>query len=829
MELDSSLFTYISLGGIFNPKNRNILFLGDEFDLKKYSESVCYGIFKVIENVNVLIPKQLYDGEVKDYLSDFDMVVILVSNRLLCSDGIAKTFIRSVLARADANILPIAVEDAVDVAFVDKCNELLQGRQFLSLFSHDVTEIPYEIKLRSKINRDMVRNEDDERIRENFPVRLFISYRKRDRAKLIELLKLIRLDIKLKWVGIWYDENIIPGSDFEQAIRSNIASSDLFLLLLTGNMLERGNYVIENEYKYANGLARGDALEIVAVLWESLDMELVRKSFEDVEKRLESKDNIVKYLSERMDQNAIGQRSLYLLALAYYYGVGAERDKNIAIDLFRRSYEDGNKEALRYLASLNRNNDSFVSLQREFISTLEVVQPDDLEKVTDAYIELIQYYIDNGKFKEARNACFKCINLLAPYFDRSPFGDKANHQYLRVYQILAFVFIKREKKTADDELNDINEAYSCYRKGIIWIPKLNHEDVEALKTISIFLNNCLLFATKYDLSYLKQNAYAAGGSFSPFALAGKNVDVWEKINSMKSSTWSLMGLADAYALGATFACLDTERQWRSKAITIYQKLYDARHSDYLFGKIISEKYKSVEKHKSGIFCQNRSDVARLLAEIIEQAVNNGSPVVEPTLIDALTSYYRETGEDYPVRDGVSLYNRAKRYDQETRSFESTKLLCRVLAVLTYFNREFKDETVQLFNCALRKYKGLFVNTYTRYFDNELYGNSIGDEDYEHIVIPCRGDKSADDIEWVLAGRLRLHVLFLGEARSLIQSKVVALKLSLAAYYGLMECGVAGLTLAASRGVGARAKTTPNEKVTFMLDDGSQVTMIRHYG
>ena len=828
MELDSKLFAYISLGGIFNPKNRNILFLGEEFDLKKYSESVCYGIFRIIENVNALIPKQLYDGEVKDYLSDFDMVVILISNRLLNSDGIAKTFIRSVLAHEDANFLPIVVEEVVDVAFVDKCNELLQGRQFLSPFSHDVTEVPYEIKLRDKISRDIVRNEDDERIRENFPVRFFISYRKRDRAKLIELLKLIRLDIKLKWVGIWYDENIIPGSDFEQAIRSNIVSSDLFLLLLTGNMLERGNYVIENEYKYANGLAKENALEIVAVLWESLDMDLVRNSFKDIEERLKNKDNIVKYLSEKMDQKAIDQRSLYLLALAYYYGVGAERDKKIAIDLFRRSYEDGNKEALRYLAFLNRDNDSFVSLQREFISSLKVVQPDDLEKVTEAYIDLIQYYIDNGKFKEARNACFKCINLLMPYFGKNTFSDKANHQYLRVYQILAFVFIKREKKTSDDELNDINEAYSCYRKGINWIPKLNHEDVGALKTISIFLNNCLLFATKYDLSHLKQNAYTAGGSFNPFALAEKNVDVWEKINLMKSSTRSLMGLADSYALGATFGCADTGSQWRSKAIAIYQKLYDVQHSDYLFGKIISEKY------KAAVFCQNRSDVTRLLAEIIEQAVNNGSPIVEPTLIDALASYYRETGEDYPVKDGVSLYNRAKRYDQETKSFESTKLLGRVLAVLTYFNRDFKDETVQFYNCALRKYKGLFVRTYTQCLDNELYGNRIGDKDYEHIVVPVamvpdRGDKTADDIEWVLADRLRLHILFLGKARSLIQSKVVALKVSLAAYYGLMECGVAGLTLAASREFGSRAKTTPNEKVTFMLDNGSQVTMIRHYG
>ncbi len=171
MELDDTVFTYISLGGVFNPNNKNILFLGDELDLKLYSESVCFGIFNIIEEVNALVPKQPYDNEVKDYLGDFDMVVVLVSDRLVRSEGAAKDFIRDVLSRMGENILPIVVEDVVDAAFVDKCNELLHGRQYLSPFSRDVTEIPYEIKLRSKINRDLVRNEDEERIRGNFPIR----------------------------------------------------------------------------------------------------------------------------------------------------------------------------------------------------------------------------------------------------------------------------------------------------------------------------------------------------------------------------------------------------------------------------------------------------------------------------------------------------------------------------------------------------------------------------------------------------------------------------------------------------------------------------------
>ena len=164
-------------------------------------------------------------------------------------------------------------------------------------------------------------------------------------------------------------------------------------------------------------------------------------------------------------------------------------------------------------------------------------------------------------------------------------------------------------------------------------------------------------------------------------------------------------------------------------------------------------------------------------------------------------------------------------------------MCRVLAVLTRLDGSYKDETVQLFNSSLRTYKGLFVDTYIRCFDKELYGNPINDGDYETTTLPVTdirkwGGGSASNMELELAGAIRVLIRFLGEDQWRIQSKVVAVKVSFAAYCQFLESsasGAIGLILAMGKQLGSREKTTPNEMVTFMLDNGKQVTMIRHYG
>ena len=49
-------------------------------------------------------------------------------------------------------------------------------------------------------------------------------------------------------IAIWYDEFLVPGEDFNEAIAKAIENSDAFIIAVTPNLLEAGNYILTTEY-----------------------------------------------------------------------------------------------------------------------------------------------------------------------------------------------------------------------------------------------------------------------------------------------------------------------------------------------------------------------------------------------------------------------------------------------------------------------------------------------------------------------------------------------------------------------------------------------------
>ena len=64
-------------------------------------------------------------------------------------------------------------------------------------------------------------------------------------------MELIHANDKYRDVGIWYDEFLTPGEAFNEEIEEVLVNSDLFVLMVTANLLEEGNYVLEAEYPKA--------------------------------------------------------------------------------------------------------------------------------------------------------------------------------------------------------------------------------------------------------------------------------------------------------------------------------------------------------------------------------------------------------------------------------------------------------------------------------------------------------------------------------------------------------------------------------------------------
>ena len=96
---------------------------------------------------------------------------------------------------------------------------------------------------------------------------VFISYRRADKEQLHKLVEIIERAPSFGNINLWYDEIIAPGENYSKAILGQLENCDLFILLVTPNLLEKGNYVWRVEYKTAKTLRK----RILAIEAEKTD------------------------------------------------------------------------------------------------------------------------------------------------------------------------------------------------------------------------------------------------------------------------------------------------------------------------------------------------------------------------------------------------------------------------------------------------------------------------------------------------------------------------------------------------------------------------------
>ncbi len=78
------------------------------------------------------------------------------------------------------------------------------------------------------------------------PLNIFISYSHRDQDQLLNLTKALQPLIEQKRIAIWDDSNILAGESFDESIRQNLATADIFLLLVSTDFLA-SEYINEVE------------------------------------------------------------------------------------------------------------------------------------------------------------------------------------------------------------------------------------------------------------------------------------------------------------------------------------------------------------------------------------------------------------------------------------------------------------------------------------------------------------------------------------------------------------------------------------------------------
>ena len=349
---------------------QRVYFTGFPDDCRKYFDILTEQILKC-QNCAVFYDKNPESPEdAENFESDLarmQLIVMPVSSRFLYSDCFARTVVFPFALQQHIPVLPIVAEPNMASEFNRICGNL----QFLDLNTRDDTAISYEDKLTRYLNSVLIGDETAQKVRDAFDAYIFLSYRKKDRRFAQELMRLIHKNDFCRDIAIWYDEFLVPGENFDQAIQDALQKSELFALAVTPNLLDKGNYVMQYEYPDASHAG----MKILPVELQPTDRNALEEHFDAIPPCVASHDRAALERSlalllknvAKPDNNNDPQHNLFI-GLAYLGGIDVETDYDMALRLIQGAAEQGLPEAMQKLVDMYNNGEG---VKRDYHRAIE--------------------------------------------------------------------------------------------------------------------------------------------------------------------------------------------------------------------------------------------------------------------------------------------------------------------------------------------------------------------------------------------------------------------------------------------------------------------------
>lgn len=253
-------------------------------------------------------------------------------------------------------VLPLMLENGLEDVFNRKCGAL----QFLKRSDSN----DYDEKLERFLDTVLVSSDLAERVRNSFDCYIFLSYRKKDRREARELMELIHKQDFCRDVAIWYDEFLTPGEDFNREIAEALEKSSLFVMAVTPNLLERGNYVQRVEYP----MARKQNKRILPVVMDEIYEWMLKWRYRRIPASVEQ-EGLASALRAGLEgipcRVADDAEHRYLIGVAYRDGIDVEVDRSRAEKLIVSAAEEGLEEAILDLIDMYYNGKGVAVSQTE--------------------------------------------------------------------------------------------------------------------------------------------------------------------------------------------------------------------------------------------------------------------------------------------------------------------------------------------------------------------------------------------------------------------------------------------------------------------------------
>ena len=332
-------------------------------------------------------------------------------------------------------ILPIVFESENSTVY----QKVFGSLQFLNRFRVDSTEIPYQQKLRKYLDMVIVGNELSAKIRAAFEAYIFLSYRKKDRKYALQLMNLIHSNDLCRDIAIWFDEYLTPGEDFNDSIAKALHKSDIFTVLLTPNLVNEMNYVINTEYPEA---VKAN-MPILSVEAEKTNKEDIKKRFTDFPDPLSINDDagIITTITSLLPKITLSSRQDdpqhdFFIGLAYLSGIDVEIDKEKAFSLIKSAADRGLSEAYSKIANMyaygigvERNIQLAVHWQQRYMQLLD-------SRYKKGEIELGQLIESNEQYCQYLKGITRTTTLYDGYGTATHIDEWAIDFALRSYAYL---------------------------------------------------------------------------------------------------------------------------------------------------------------------------------------------------------------------------------------------------------------------------------------------------------------------------------------------------------------------------------------------------------
>ena len=359
---------YITIKGISAQGIPKVYVTGHSAGFEKYLHEIADDLLKFSNCAVFYDPTPEQPESMETFFDDLEsmqLVVLVVTADFVEQDTFAFSHVFKFAQDHTIPVLPIQEDSDIEEAFNKKCGDL----QMLNRNSHDRTQISYEYKLKQYLDSVLIGDEMIEKIRAAFDAYVFLSYRKKDREYAQKLMRLIHSNDFCRDIAIWYDEFLVPGENFNEAIEEAMKKSELFALAVTPNLLEDNNYVMTTEYPEA---ARSQKPVMPVELVET-DKQALQEKYKDIPSPISAGDP--KCIAETVRQ-ALGLEStenndpqhLFFIGLAYLSGIDVEVDRERAVKMITAAAEQDLPEAISKLASLYHEGEG---VERDFPNAIK--------------------------------------------------------------------------------------------------------------------------------------------------------------------------------------------------------------------------------------------------------------------------------------------------------------------------------------------------------------------------------------------------------------------------------------------------------------------------